>query len=64
MNVDILGGTVSGTNRPWDKLGPSLAQIGTRPWDKPAVFCLIAVNACSSGTPVLQHGDRENRVEL
>ena len=23
----------------WDKGDPSLGQTGTRPWDKPAVFC-------------------------
>ena len=28
-------------NRPWDKRDPSLGQIGTHPWDKPAISCLI-----------------------
>ena len=44
ININILGGTVSGTNRT-PSLGqtgpPSLGQIGTRSWDKPAVFCLL-----------------------
>ena len=36
ININILGGTVSGTNanRPWDKRDPPPGQIGTRPWDK------------------------------
>ena len=43
ININTLGGTVSGTNRnhPWDKRDPSPGQTGTRPWDKPAVLCLI-----------------------
>ena len=43
VNINILGGTVSGTNRnhPWDKLGPSPGQIGTRPWDKPVFSSII-----------------------
>ena len=43
ININILGGTVFGTNRnrPWDKRDPSPGQIGNRPWDKPAFFCLI-----------------------
>ena len=32
ININILGGTVSGTN--WNR---SLGQLGTRPWVKPAV---------------------------
>ena len=39
ININILGGTLFGTNRPWDKWGPSLGQTGTRSCDKPAVFC-------------------------
>ena len=37
ININIFGGTVSGTNRngPWDKWDPSPGQNGTRPWDKP-----------------------------
>ena len=37
ININILGGTVFGTNRnrPWDKRDPSLGQTGTRPLDKP-----------------------------
>ena len=40
ININILGGTVSGTNRnrPWDKWDRSPGQIGPRPWDKPAFF--------------------------
>ena len=43
INVNILGGTVSGTNRnrPWDKRDPFPGQTGTCPWDKPAFLCLI-----------------------
>ena len=43
ININIFGGTVSGTNRnrPWDKWDPSPGQNGTRPWDKPAFLCLI-----------------------
>ena len=54
MNINILGGTVSGTNRgcPWDKRNPSLEQIGTRPWDKPAVFCLFTSTVKSPFCPV------------
>ena len=39
ININILGWTVSGTNRncPWDKRGPSLGQIGIRPWENTAV---------------------------
>ena len=35
ININILGGTVSGTNRnrPWDKQDPFLGQIGARRWD-------------------------------
>ena len=42
ININIFGGTVSGTNRnrPWDKWDPSPGQNGTRPWDKPAFLCL------------------------
>ena len=37
ININILGGTPSlGQTGP-----PSLGQTGTRPWDKPAVFCLL-----------------------
>ena len=43
ININILGGTVSGTNRnrPGDKRDPSPGPTGTCPWDKPAFFCLI-----------------------
>ena len=39
ININLLGGTVLGTNRnrAWDKRDPSLGQSITRPWDKPAV---------------------------
>ena len=42
ININVFGGTVSGTNRnrPWDKWDPSPGQNGTRPWDKPAFLCL------------------------
>ena len=41
ININILGGTVTKRNRPWDKRDPSPGQIGTRPWDEPAFLCLI-----------------------
>ena len=39
---------MSGTNRnrPWHKRDSSPAQIGTRPWDKPAFVCLIPQQNC------------------
>ena len=51
------GGTVSGTSRncpsgtnrdcpcQWHKGDPSPGQISSRPWDKPAFFCLIPLEA-------------------
>ena len=47
ININILGGTVSGTNRnrPWDKRDPSSRQIGTCPWDKPAFFLFNSVKS-------------------
>ena len=43
ININILGRTLSGTNRnrPQDKRDPPLGQIAARLWDKPAVICLI-----------------------
>ena len=47
ININILGGTVSGTNRnlPWDKQDPFLGQTGTHARDKLAVFFLFSSTA-------------------
>ena len=37
----ILLGSSENRNRPWDKRVASLGQTGTRPWDNPAVLCLV-----------------------
>ena len=74
ININILGGTVSGTNRnrPWDKRDPSRGQIGNHAWDKPALLCLISQgNRCfvpfvpgkcggSSGTTCPHKGFQKN----
>ena len=52
-NINILGGTVSVTNRnrAWDKRDLSVGQIATRPQDKPVAFRPIPYHHSVSFVP-------------